>query len=309
VVRQIRQKQKIAKAPQTLQEEEMRIYKRFKPGLCLFAALALTITSAPPSASPAQQPYRILISNDDGYKAPGIRALFDRLKSLGEVTVAAPATNQTGVGHAFTFGRPIAVESWETEGGRWFAIAATPATCVRMALTSLLPQLPHIVVSGINKGENTGVVTFSSGTVSCAREAAYRDIPAIAVSLEEGPQMDYAAAAEFTARLLAEVRKRGLPPGTYLNVNFPARPTDQIKGVLVTRQDKRPPDEHYAQKTSPEGKTEYWSVYRPLTGGEKDTDTWAFTEAYISITPLTTDQTLPGLGDALHKWDIVKWRK
>jgi 5'-nucleotidase len=121
--------------------------------------------------------------------------------------------------------------------------------------------------------------------------------------------MDYAAAAEFTARLVAEVRERGLPPGLYLNVNFPARPADQIKGVLVTRQDRRPPDEHYAKKTSPEGKTEYWSVYRPLTGGEKDTDTWAFTEAYISITPMTTDQTLPGPGDALRKWDIVKWKK
>jgi 5'-nucleotidase len=261
------------------------------------------------STFPAQQPYRILISNDDGFQAPGIKALFDRLKSLGEVTVAAPAANQSGVGHALTFGRPMAVESWETDGSRWFAIAATPATCVRMALTSLLPQLPDVVVSGINKGENAGVVTFSSGTVACAREAAYRDIPAIAVSLEEGAQMDYAAAAEFTARLLLEVRKRGLPRGTYLNVNFPARPSDQIKGVLVTRQDKRPADEHYAKKTSPEGKTEYWSVYRPLTGGDKDSDTWALTQGYISITPLSIDQTLPGLGVALRKWDIVKSKK
>ena len=282
---------------------------RFKPGPCLLAALVLAILSAPLSASPDQQPYRILISNDDGFKAPGIQALFNRLKSLGEVTVAAPASNQSLVGHGFTFGRAIDVESWETEGSRWFAIAATPATCVRMALTSLLPQLPDVVVSGINKGENTGVITFSSGTVSCAREAAYRDIPAIAVSLEEGPQMDYAAAAEFAARLLLEVRKRGLPAGTYLNVNFPACPSDQIKGVLVTRQDKRPADEHYAKKTSPEGKTEYWSVYRPLTGGEKDTDTWAFTQGYISITPLTIDQTMPKLRFAIRKWDIVKSTK
>ena len=287
----------------------MSIRTSFKSGQFLVAALVFLILGAPLNASPAQQPYRILISNDDGYRAPGIQALFDRLKSLGEVTVAAPASNQTGVGHALSFGKPIAVESWETGGSRWFAIDATPATCVRMALASLLPQLPDIVVSGINKGENTGVVTFSSGTVSGAREAAYRDIPAIAVSLENGPQMDYAAAAEFTARLLLEVKERGLPAGTYLNVNFPARPADQIKGVLVTRQDKRPPDEHYAKKTSPEGKTEYWSVYRPLTGGEKDTDTWAFTWGYISITPMAVDQTLPGLGDALRKWDIVKPKK
>src|SRR4030065_226041 len=191
----------------------------------------------------------------------------------GEGRGAAPPSTRSLVGGGFVLGRGIDVESWQTEGSRWFAIAATPATCVRMALTSLLPQLPDVVVSGINKGENTGVITFSSGTVSCAREAAYRDIPAIAVSLEEGPQMDYAAAADFTARLLLEVRKRGLPAGTYLKVNFPACPSDPIKGVLVIRQGKRPADEHYAKKKSPEGKTEYWSVYRPLTGGEKDTDT------------------------------------
>ncbi|HCS48051.1 MAG TPA: 5'/3'-nucleotidase SurE [Candidatus Aminicenantes bacterium] len=287
----------------------MHIARGSQSGPCFFVALVFIVISLSPIPSPAQQPYRILISNDDGFQAPGIKALFSRLKSLGEVTVAAPAGNQSGVGHALTFGRPMAVESWEAEGTRWFAIAATPATCVRMALTSLLLQLPDVVVSGINKGENAGVGTFSSGTVACAREAAYRDIPAIAVSQEEGAQMDYAAAAEFTARLLLEVRKRGLPRGSYLNVNFPARPSDQIKGVLVTRQDMRPADEHYARKTSPEGKTEYWSVYRPLTGGDKNTDTWALTQGYVSITPMWIDQTFSSLNETILKWDIVKSKK
>jgi 5'-nucleotidase len=284
----------------------MRKIRHGRAGLGLFFGLVWTALIVPPSPSPAQQPYRILISNDDGFQAPGIRALFNRLKTLGEVTVAAPAANQSLVGHGFTFGRPMEVESWETDGCRWFAIAATPATCVRMALTSLLSHLPDIVVAGINKGENTGVVTFSSGTVSCAREAAYRNIPAIAVSLEEGAQMDYAAAAEFTARLLLEVRRRGLPAGTYLNVNCPARPSSQTRGVMATRQDNRPPDEHYAKKTTPEGKSEYWSVFRPLTGGEKATDTWALGEGWISITPMAIDQTSTGLMTALHEWDIVK---
>ena len=280
----------------------------FRPGRVLVSLLFIALIFSTRIPFFAQKPYRILISNDDGFQAPGILALVEKLKPLGEVTVAAPAVNQTGVGHALTFGRPIEVKSWETDGCRWFAIAATPAVCVRMALTTLLPQQPDVVVSGVNKGENTGVITFSSGTVSCAREAAYRNIPAIAVSLEEGPQMDYGAAAEFTVRLLLEVRKRGLPAGTYLNVNFPARTSDQIKGVLVTRQDMRPADEHYAKRTSPEGKEEHWSVYRPLTGGEEDTDTWAFTQGYISITPMTIDQTLTKLGAALREWDIVKKR-
>lgn len=287
----------------------MPIARVLRSKLGLFVAIVFIFVSPPLDTSSAQQPYRILISNDDGFQAPGIKALLDRLRSLGEVTVAAPVSNQSLIGHSLTFGRPISVESWEADGTRWFAIAGTPATCVRMALTSLLPQLPDVVVSGINKGENTGVVTFSSGTVSCAREAAYRDIPAIAVSLEEGAQMDYAATAEFTARLLLEVRRRGLPRGTYLNVNFPARPSDQIKGVLVTQQDTRPADEHYAKKASPEGKAEYWSVYRPLTGGDKESDTWALTQGYISITPMCIDQTPSRLRDAFRKWDVVKSKK
>jgi 5'-nucleotidase len=275
----------------------------------LFIALAIALALPAGGAISVQRPYRILISNDDGVQAPGIKALFDRLKELGEVTVAAPSVNQSGVGHALTFGGPIAVESWETEGGRWFSITASPATCVRLALTSLLPQLPDIVLSGINKGDNAGVGAFSSGTVACAREAAYRGIPALAVSLEEGAQMDYPGAADFIARLILEVREKGLPPGTFLNVNFPSRPADQIKGVLVTRQDRRPPDEHYAKKTTQEPKAEYWSVYRPLSGGQKDSDTWALTQGYISITPMTIDQTRSAGFEGLRAWDILKPEK
>jgi 5'-nucleotidase len=285
-------------------------YIRRIPSRCILAiALAIALVIPAQSAFSAQRPYRILISNDDGYQAPGIKALFDRLKELGEVTVVAPAANQSGVGHALTFGGPIAVESWENESGRWFAVAASPATCVRLALTTLLPQLPDIVVSGINKGENAGVGSFSSGTVACAREAAYRGIPALAASLEEGDQMDYAGAAEFIARLVLEIKGKGLPPGTFLNVNFPGRPSDQIKGVLVTRQDRRPPDEHYAKKTTQEPKAEYWSVFRPLTGGKEGSDTWALTHGHISITPMTIDQTRsPGI-DSLRAWDILRPEK
>lgn len=283
--------------------------RRFLSRRILVIALAIVLTVPAQRALSVQQPYRILISNDDGIQAPGIKALFDKLKELGEVTVAAPSANQSGVGHALTFGGPIAVESWKSESGRWFAIAASPATCVRLALTNLLPQLPDIVVSGINKGENAGVVAFSSGTVACAREAAYRGIPALAVSLEEGARMDYAGAADFIARLVLETREKGLRPGTFLNVNFPGRPSDQIKGVLVTRQDRRPPDEHYAKKTTQEPKTEYWSVYRPLTGGDKDSDTWALTQGYISITPMTIDQTRSAGRDSLRTWHILKPEK
>ena len=270
------------------------------------AAFAIIALSPLSPALSAQRPYRILISNDDGYQAPGIKALFVRLKEIGDVTVAAPAANQSGVGHALTFGGPIIVESSWRDGARWFAINASPATCVRLALTSLLPQLPDIVVSGINKGENVGVISFSSGTVACAREACYHGLPALAASLEEGSQMDYAGAADFIARLILEVREKGLPPGTFLNVNFPGRPADKIMGALVTRQDRRPPDEHYARKAVQGSKAEFWSAFRPLTGGAEGSDTWALTQGYISITPMTIDQTRPAEMERLLTWDIVK---
>jgi 5'-nucleotidase len=277
------------------------------PSRCvLTVVLAIALVLPVKGIFPAQRPFRILISNDDGYQAPGIKALFDGLKEIGEITVAAPAANQSGVGHALTFGGPITVESWKSDGGRWFAIKASPATCVRLALTTLLPQFPDVVVSGINKGENVGVIAFSSGTVACAREASYRGIPALAVSLEEGVRMDYREAAGFISRLVLEIKEKGLPPGTFLNVNFPGRPFDQIKGVLVTRQDRRPPDEHYAKKTAQEPKTEYWSVFRPLTGGAKDSDTWALAQGYISITPMTIDQTRPSGFERLSRWDILR---
>lgn len=275
------------------------------------AAIVLALILAVPaqSALPAQRPYRILISNDDGIQAPGIKALFVRLKELGEVTIAAPDVNKSGVGHALTFGVPIQVESWEAEGGLWYAAAASPATCVRLALTTLVAQHPDIVVSGINKGENAGVGTFSSGTVACAREAAYRGIPALAVSLEEGESMDYDGAAAFIARLVLEVKDKGLPQGTFLNVNFPGRPSDQIRGVRLTRQDRRPPDEHYARKITGEPKNEYWSVFRPLTGGDIESDTWALARGYISITPMSIDQTRAAGLDGLRGWDIFRQEK
>lgn len=121
--------------------------------------------------------------------------------------------------------------------------------------------------------------------------------------------MDYAGAADFIARLVLEVKEKGLPPGTFLNVNFPGRPSDQIKGVLVTRQDRRPPDEHYARRTAQGPKAEYWSIYRPLTGGHSDSDTRALTQGYISVTPMTIDQTRSAGVDSLRAWDILKPEK
>lgn len=249
---------------------------------------------------------RILVSNDDGVRDAGLKVLVDRLVSLGEVVVVAPSANQSGVGHGTTYQKPFAVESWDEGGVRWFAVASLPATCVRIAITCLLSDAPDVVVAGINRGENVGVVTFSSGTVACAREAAFWRIPGLSINLQRGERMDYAGAAEFAAGLVADMLKAGLPPGTYLNVNYPALARGDIKGVSVTRQDTRPPRERYEKAESTRGRVLYRSLWEPLTDGGPETDTAALGGGFISVTPLLIDQTESSAAEQLKAWNSIK---
>lgn len=257
-----------------------------------------------------QTPLRVLISNDDGVDAPGIAALADALLRAGRVTVAAPAENHSGASHSITFGSPVAVKTKDRKGVTWYAIEAKPATCVRMALEALLPEKPDLVVSGINKGANLGVVTFYSATVGCAREAAFKNIPTLAVSLESGAEMDYGLAADFVVRLVEALRKQdGLRPGLFLNINIPALPRDRIKGVRVTRQDLRPSHETYEKRsgTQEEGFV-YWPSFRELEPGPENTDVWAIRNGYISITPMHFDQTVSAALEPLAFLQDIGWR-
>jgi 5'-nucleotidase len=173
----------------------------------------------------------------------------------------------------------------------WYAIDALPATCVQLGLEALLPEKPDIVVSGINRGENTGLGAFYSATVACAREAAFQGIPSIAFSLESSPAMNYTAAADFIVSIVREVKKRGLRRGTYLNVNIPALPKERIKGVMVTRLDQRPSPESYEGKTNAEGQITFWPLDKELGAGDTKADIWALRNGYISVTPMIIDQT------------------
>jgi 5'-nucleotidase len=249
---------------------------------------------------------KILISNDDGIRDVGLKVLVSRLATMGEIIVAAPSVSQSGVGHGTTYQKPFAVESWTAEGVLWYSIDALPATCVRIALANLLGEAPEVVIAGINRGENVGVVTFSSGTVACAREAAFWRIPSLSVNLQRGDLMDYEGAAEFVSSLVADLLKNGLAAGTYLNVNYPALSRDKIRGVLVTRQDTRQPSERYEKVASPGGKTLYRSLWKPLIDGKPDTDTAALGSGFISVTPLQIDQTGPSETERLRIWKCIK---
>ena len=251
----------------------------------------------------------ILISNDDGIDAPGLAVLAEKLSSIAKVMVAAPTQDYGGFGHAMTFLEPILVSESKKNGVMWYAIKATPPSCVRLAVEALMAQKPDFVVAGINTGENTGIDVYYSATVACAREAAFLGIPAISVHLTTRSSPDYGPAADFVVDLVQTLRKNPLKPGTYLNVNVPGLPKDQIKGVLVIRQDLRPTLESFEKRINPRGQVYFWNTYKSLDQGTDKTDVWAVRNGYIAVTPLQIDQTnYPELKN-LEFLEIAGWKK
>ncbi len=236
-----------------------------------------------------EQSFTILLSNDDGYSAPGLRALAEALAPLGTVFVAAPAQEQSGMGHAITYREAIMIRPVEVAGARGYAVEARPATCVRVGVEALLEEPPDLVVSGINSGENLGIISFMSGTVGAARQAAMLGIPAIAVSAGADRKETYAAGAAFMRELIEELRASGrLQPGLFLNVNIPAR---EIRGVRVVRQSVARDTENYERRKNPRGREYLWSGWVPPRDLDENTDVGAFAAGYITITPMTVDQT------------------
>jgi 5'-nucleotidase len=258
---------------------------------------------------PAPGPLRIVITNDDGIEAPGIRALAEAFRPLGQVTVAAPSGNRSGVSHGVTSDRVIAVRESERGGQKWFAIDALPATCVRLAVEELLPSKPDLVVSGINRGENLGTVTFYSATVAAAREAAFLGVPAMAINLASVGDAGYEAAASVTAAIARALGRNGIPRGTFLNVNVPALPTDRLRGIRITRQDTRAPVDFFEKWTVPDGSMEYRPRWEHLEPGAADTDIWAVRNGYVSVSIFGFDQSAavpPAVGIGFKRLESLR---
>jgi 5'-nucleotidase len=243
-------------------------------------------------AAPAAQsaPYRILISNDDGVRAPGLLALALALRPLGEITIAAPADNQSGKGHSITIGEPIYVDKVTLQPGlEAYSITATPASCVKIGLSALVAAKPDLVVTGINHGYNLGRVTYVSGTVGAAREAALSGIPAIAASTATA-QADYAPGAEVVRQVVEMARRNGLEPGVILNVNIPPGTSAAIKGIQLTRQSQLTGVERYEEQKTPSGRRFFWSIWNEPTGDVEGTDVWAIEHGYAAVTPLSATE-------------------
>jgi 5'-nucleotidase len=250
---------------------------------------------------------RILVSNDDGIDSPGIRALVRGLRSVGDVVVVAPDTQQSAVGHALTVSLPLRAVPHDLDGAPFgWAVSGTPADCVKLAVKQLLSDPPDIVVSGINHGRNTAVSLLYSGTVSAATEGTVLGIPSVAISLDNfSLDADFAYAAEVVAPWIAQlVVDRGLPRGVLLNVNVPALEAAEIRGVRVAEQGESYWDDNYEQRLDPMGRPYYWLSGVNVLIGTKQSDEGLLTEGYVTVTPvhyrLTDEPTLA----ELRRWGI-----
>ena len=235
----------------------------------------------------------IILSNDDGFNAEGMRALRKEIARFTEVVIVAPETEQSAMGHAITLLEPLKVRKvWENGEFLGYAVKGTPADCVKIAITELLDEPPEMVVSGINLGGNLGTCVIYSGTVSAATEACIMGVPAIAVSLDTFENPDFQPAAEFIAKLIPYLRKNPIPDGVVLNINVPPIPKDQIAGVAVTRQGKSRVIETFDKRVDPRNNTYYW-LAGEMRFDEIDegTDCEMISKNYISITPIHHDLT------------------
>lgn len=243
----------------------------------------------------------ILVTNDDGIHAPGIIALAGALQELGRVTVVAPDRERSAAGHSLTLHSPLRV--FELREG-WYAVDGTPTDCVNMGIHSLLPERPDLVVSGINHGANLGDDITYSGTVAAAMEANLMGIPAIAVSLTSFErQGHFDSAARVALSVARQVAARGLPADTFLNINVPNRPLEQLGPITVTRQGTRSFIGKVVDKTDPRGRKYYWiGSEEPDFNDDPGTDFHAINRGQVSVTPLHLDLTNYESMKILSEW-------
>ena len=244
---------------------------------------------------------RILVTNDDGIASPGVHAVADALRALGEVWIVAPDRERTAVGHAVTLHKPLRITKM---GLRVFMVNGTPVDCVNLALAKILPTYPVLIVSGINRGGNLGDDVMYSGTVSAALEGTVLGIPSMAVSQEGEGKFRFEVGARYAARVAAEVLAHGLPPETILNVNIPDVPFRSIKGVKVTCLSRRRFENPIVQKVDPRGRKYYWIAgTRKSWSRRKDADHEALERYMVSVTPIHLDTTHHEALELFQAWE------
>ncbi len=247
----------------------------------------------------------ILITNDDGVTAPGIRHLIKLMRSIGDVVVVAPDKPQSAMSHAVTISSPLRVTSLKDElSYKEFSCTGTPVDCVKLGQKVVMSRNPDLIVSGVNHGSNASVNVLYSGTMAAVLEGAMENIPSIGFSLD-----DYSIAADFShidtyvLSICNNVLKLGLPPYTCLNVNFPAAQIEPIKGVKVVRQAKAFWDEDFEERMDPRHRKYYWLTGKFVNIDKEDNnDECAIANNYVSVVPIQFDLTDYNAIQQLSKW-------
>lgn len=250
----------------------------------------------------------ILVTNDDGITAPGIRALIKIMNKIGDVVVVAPDKAQSGMGHAITIDNVLTCNPISIDDGPQleYTCSGTPADCVKMAISEILNKKPDLCVSGINHGANSSINVIYSGTMSAAIEAGIEGVPAIGFSLSDFKwQADFKQSEEFVKKIVLSALKNGIPEGVVLNVNIPDYKEQDIKGIKVCRQANGYWKEDFDKRKSPFGKEYYW-----LSGSfvcqdkGQDTDIYALENGYISIVPVQFDMTAHHMIQKINSWEL-----
>jgi 5'-nucleotidase len=253
---------------------------------------------------------RILLTNDDGVYAPGLRALRRELQKVGTVTVVAPATEQSAVGHSITLLTPLLVQEVLDEDNQpmGWAVEGRPADCVKLALIELLSEPPDLVVSGLNAGSNAGINVLYSGTVAAAIEGAFFHRTSVAVSLEytQPKPLNFARAAEFARRVIEQILAAQPPAGSLFNVNIPSLEKGPIRGIRTVPQNVAAYVETFDRRVDPRGRVYFWNnpgLVCPAP--HPDSDVTALRDGYITVTPLHVDLTHATLLEKMRAW---QWR-
>lgn len=250
----------------------------------------------------------ILVTNDDGITAPGIRNLIEVMKELGEVVIVAPDSPQSGMGHAVTLHHPLRLDEVDIYPGiKAYQCSGTPVDCVKLAVDIVLDRKPDLLVSGINHGSNSSINVIYSGTMSAAVEGAIEGISSIGFSLlDYSYKASFAPLLPYVKQIAKEVLEKQLPDGTLLNVNFPkVSETSEIKGVKVCRQALAKWKENFVERTDPNGRQYYWMTGRFVNDDQgEDTDEWALENGFVSVVPVQFDLTDHHQIPFINRWNF-----
>ncbi|UOB18716.1 5'/3'-nucleotidase SurE [Abyssalbus ytuae] len=250
----------------------------------------------------------ILVTNDDGITAPGLRTLIKIMNEIGQVVVVAPDSPQSAMGHAITINSTLYSDKIRIDDGPQveYSCSGTPADCVKLAVNEILKEKPDLCVSGINHGSNSSINVIYSGTMSAAVEAGIEGIPAIGFSLcDYSWDANFEAIQEHVKQITNSAIKNGLPKGVVLNVNFPKLSEEKIKGIKICRQARATWMEEFDKRTNPQGREYYWLTgkFVNLDKGE-DTDEWALENGYVSVVPVQFDLTAHHTIQDLNTWNL-----